>query len=210
MKECKPECRFILHQGDLNASSLQKYLMEGKGKECKPECRFILPQGDPNASSSQSLYRQLHTSPGSDAQNVAMAGDARDTFRSNGPSANTQALYREQLHVLMEKCRKLIKKQHVYAGRTKGARICRVQEALIFDGKLEKQWSLVTDSFKEIECRREQNRSNNTNPVQVEMGIGEAELQLEDEQQMIEEDHHTFQERLLMYSYVISVVLFCY
>ncbi len=76
VKECKPKCHFILHQGDPNASSLQKYFMEVRGKECKPECHFILPQGDPNTSSSQNLYRQLHPSSGNDAQNIVMAGDA--------------------------------------------------------------------------------------------------------------------------------------
>ncbi len=76
VKECKPECHFILHQGDLNASSPQNYPMEGRGKECKPKCRFILPQGDPNTSPSQNLYRKLHMSPKSNTQNVAMAGNA--------------------------------------------------------------------------------------------------------------------------------------
>ncbi len=54
----------------------------------------------------------------------------------------------------------------------------------------------MANSFTEIEHRKEQNRSNDTNPEQVEMGIGEAELGLEEEQQMIEEDCHIFQKRL--------------
>ncbi len=98
--------------------------------------------------------------------------------------------------MLKEKRRELVNKQHDYAGRTKGARIQRAQEALIFDAELEKWQSLLTDSFEEIEYRKEQNQSNDTNPEQVEMGIREAKLQLKDEWWMIAEDHHTFQERL--------------
>ncbi len=98
--------------------------------------------------------------------------------------------------MLKEKRRQLINKQHDYAGHTKGARIQRAQEALIFDAELEKRHSLLTDTFTEIEHRKEQNRSNDTNPEQVEMGIGEAELELEEEQWMIKEDRHVFQERL--------------
>ncbi len=83
--------------------------------------------------------------------------------------------------MLMEKRRQLINKQHDYAGHTKGARIRRAQEALIFDAELEKRQSLLTDSFTEIEHRKEQNRSNDTNPAEVEMGIREAEMELKEE-----------------------------
>ncbi len=98
--------------------------------------------------------------------------------------------------MLKERCRQLINKQHDYAGHTKGARIRRAQEALIFDAKLEKWQSSLNNSFIEIECRKEQNRSNDTNPEQVEMGIGEAKLELKEEWRMNEEDCHTFQQRL--------------
>ncbi len=58
--------------------------------------------------------------------------------------------------MLTEKHMQLINKQHEYAGHTKGARIGRAQEALIFDAELEKRQSSLTDSFMEIKHRKEQ------------------------------------------------------
>ncbi len=134
-----------------------------------------------SASPSQKWYGKLHKPSKSDAQNGAMNRNTQDAFGSNELSTTTRALYREKLCMLWEKRTQLISKQHEYAGHTKGARIRRAQEALIFDAELEKRQSLLTDSFTEIEHRKEQNRSNDTNPEQVEMGIGEAELELEEE-----------------------------
>ncbi len=66
----------------------------------------------------------------------------------------------------------------------------------MFDAELEKWQSLFTDSFTEIEHRKEQNQSDDTNPTQVEAEIGEAETELEREREMIEDDWHVFQQRL--------------